>query len=204
MSEEHHDRIRELEKLVYVPGLWKCPKCNFQLMQASLNANNGSVTSMDKPGEKCPNCDSPLWRVTERQAGNDMVDRCEEQMNRAVAAEKALAEKERELADLIARYYHQEIGCLMQQAEHWAKENFPLAVHHRVRKADAYYQVVALFERFAAGQGNPFDAMRDALDRGLVKAPGAYPPTAEIDAYRDPRFVVQKLKTASKAAGGPL
>lgn len=91
MSDELHTRIRELEKLVYVPGLWRCPKCKFSLMQASLNANDGSVTAMDKPGSKCPNCDSPLWRVTERQAGNDMVDRAEEQMLRAVAAEKALA-----------------------------------------------------------------------------------------------------------------
>jgi hypothetical protein len=116
---------------------------------------------------------------------------------------KALADQERELAGLIARYYRQEIGCCMQQAEHWAKENFPLAVHHRVRKADAYYQVVALFERFLHWDENPFDTMRDAMKRGLIKPPGTYPPAAEIHAYRDPRFVVEKLKTASRAAGGP-
>lgn len=113
------------------------------------------------------------------------------------------ADHERELADLIARYYRQEIGCSMQQAEHWAKENHPLAVHHRVRKADAYYQVVALFERFDAGHGNPFDAMRQALEQGLVYPAGTYPPSGAIHAYRDPAFVVEKLKTASKAAGGP-
>lgn len=113
------------------------------------------------------------------------------------------ADHERELADLIARYYRQEIGCCMQQAEHWAKENFPLAVHHRVRKADAYFQIVALCERFAEWNENPFDAMCDALKRGLIKPPGTYPPTAEIHAYRHPTFVVEKLKTASKAAGGP-
>lgn len=116
---------------------------------------------------------------------------------------EALAAKERELADLISRYYRQEIGCSMQQAEHWAKENHPLAVHHRVRTADAYYQVVALFERFDAGHGNPFDAMRRALEQGLVYPAGTYPPSGAIHAYRDPAFVVEKLKTASKAAGGP-
>ena len=32
---------------------------------------------------KCPNCNGPLWRVTGRQAGNDMVDRCEKEILRA-------------------------------------------------------------------------------------------------------------------------
>lgn len=72
-------RVRELEKLIYVPGLWSCAKCKFQLVQSSLNANDGTVTARDTPGDKCPNCNGPLWRVTERQAGNDMVDRCTEQ-----------------------------------------------------------------------------------------------------------------------------
>lgn len=80
-----------LEGLVYVPGLWRCAKCNFQLVQSNLNANTGAVTARDTPGDKCPNCNSPLWRVTERQAGNDMVDRCCEQMERAKAAEADLA-----------------------------------------------------------------------------------------------------------------
>lgn len=75
--------IESLEKQVYVPGLWRCPKCNFQLVQSYLHAATGAVGMRDTPGEKCPNCDSPLWRVTERQAGNDMVDRCQEQMERA-------------------------------------------------------------------------------------------------------------------------
>lgn len=83
-------RIAELEALVYVPGLWRCAKCKFQLVQAVLNASTGTVHSHDKPGEKCPNCSGPLWRVTERQAGNDMVDRCEAAALRNGALEKAL------------------------------------------------------------------------------------------------------------------
>lgn len=111
--------------------------------------------------------------------------------------------KERDLASLIARYYRQEIGCSMQQAEHWAKENYPLAVHHRVRDADSNYQIVSLCERFASWNENPFDVMRRAVARGLLKPAGTYPPTAEIHAYRDPAFIVEKLKTASRDAGGP-
>lgn len=68
-------RIAELERLVYVPGLWRCAKCNFELMQMNLHASTGNVSARDKPGDKCPNCQSPLWRVTEREAGNRLVDR---------------------------------------------------------------------------------------------------------------------------------
>lgn len=126
--------------------------------------------------------------------------------NAAALITKLLAEietKERDLAALIARYYRQEIGLSMQQAEHWAKENYPLAVHHRVRDADSNYQVVVLCERFKEWNENPFDVMRRDLERGLFKPAGTYPPTAEIHAYRDPAFVVEKLKTASRGAGGP-
>lgn len=78
-------RNAELEKLVYVPGLWRCAKCEFQLIQANLNANDGSVTARDKPGDKCPNCDSPLWRVTEREAGNKVIDDSEKHFARLQA-----------------------------------------------------------------------------------------------------------------------
>lgn len=196
-------RIAELERLVFVPGLWRCPKCKFSLLQANLNAQDGSVTARNEPGDKCPNCNSSLWRVSERDAGNEMADRAEEQMNRARAAEKLLAEKEAEIADLIMNFYRREIGSLMHQAEHWAKENFPLAVHHRVLKADAYYQIVALCERRAAFGESPFEAMRRELARDPIKPPGKYPPDLDIHAYRDPAFVVEKLKSASRQAGGP-
>lgn len=83
-------RIAELESLVYVPGLWRCAKCDFHLVQAVLSASTGTVHSHDKPGEKCPNCASPLWRVTERQAGNDMAERCERAVLRNRALETAL------------------------------------------------------------------------------------------------------------------
>lgn len=69
------ERCAELEKLVYVPGLWRCAKCDFELMQMNLHASTGNVTARDQPGDKCPNCRSPLWRVTERDAGNRLVDR---------------------------------------------------------------------------------------------------------------------------------
>ena len=81
-----------LKKLVYVPGMWRCAKCDFTLLQSNLNAVDGTVSARDEPGDKCPNCSSPLWRVTERQAGNDMADRCEKEI---VRANKVVAERDR-------------------------------------------------------------------------------------------------------------
>ena len=49
---------------VFVPGQWRCAKCGFGLIQANLNARDGTVTARDEPGDKCPNDGAPLWRVT--------------------------------------------------------------------------------------------------------------------------------------------
>lgn len=77
-----------LSKLVYVPGSWNCAKCKFTLQQMNLNALDGTVTANDKPGEKCPNCDSPLWRSTWQDDAIELSKRCEEQVLRAIAAER--------------------------------------------------------------------------------------------------------------------
>lgn len=69
--------IARLEKLVYVPGMRKCPKCAFVLISSTLNTGDGSITARDAVGEPCPNCGTPLWRVSERDAGNEMIDRAD-------------------------------------------------------------------------------------------------------------------------------
>ena len=89
----------DLAKKVYVPGLWKCAKCGFQLVQRVIRASDGAVGVRDEAGETCPNDGAPLWRVSERDAGNEMVDRFGEQVDRARQAEgerdayRALIEK---------------------------------------------------------------------------------------------------------------
>ena len=99
---------------------------------------------------------------------------------------------QRETADLIVRYYKNEIARLMHQAEHWAANDKPLAVHHRVLKADSYFQIVCLFERFATWNENPFDKMRSELESPTEK-PGTYPPSIELNRYREPEFVAAIL-----------
>lgn len=58
------DEIEALEKKVYVPGQWRCPKCNFRLTQSNLYVASGTVGPRDEAGDKCPNCNGPLWRVS--------------------------------------------------------------------------------------------------------------------------------------------
>jgi len=60
-------RIAELERLVYVPGVWRCPKCQFSPMRTALNVVTGRASADDTTGEKCPNCKSPLERSGERR-----------------------------------------------------------------------------------------------------------------------------------------
>jgi hypothetical protein len=56
-------------------------------VQANLNANTGTVTARDEPGDKCPNCNSPLWRVTWKDEAHENLTLGEQQVARAVAAE---------------------------------------------------------------------------------------------------------------------
>ena len=105
-----------------------------------------------------------------------------------------------EVVDLITAYFRREIGRLMHQAEHWAKHDKPLAVHHRVTKADAYYQVVSLFERHGKFDQDVFAIMRDEVNRQDIFAPGAYPPSAYIHRYRNPTFVCEMLSGEQHAA----
>lgn len=90
-------KLAETEKQVYAPGQWRCAKCKFTLTQMAIYADTGVISTNDVPGEKCPNCDGPLWRVTERQCANELGERLEEIAGRAFEAERKLAEREGEL-----------------------------------------------------------------------------------------------------------
>lgn len=85
-------RIADLERLVYVPGMWRCAKCGFIGMHMVMRASDGAVgVKANDHTEACPNGCGPLWRVSERQAGNEMCDRAEEILarERALQAENA-------------------------------------------------------------------------------------------------------------------
>lgn len=72
------ERIKVLEKLVYVPGMWKCAKCSLVVTSNYLHAETGNVSANNDP-QKCLNGCGPMWRVTERDSGNEMSERCWEE-----------------------------------------------------------------------------------------------------------------------------
>lgn len=70
--------ISHLERLVYVPGQWRCAKCKFGLYRRTIDMAAGRIgiseDDRNRP-ELCPNGCGPLWRVSEREVGNELCDR---------------------------------------------------------------------------------------------------------------------------------
>lgn len=90
-----------LAKLVYVPGMFKCAKCSCVTIRANLHADTGRLSANNDPAD-CPNGCGPAWRVTERDAGNEMIARADAA---ASSLEVALAERDklREALEFIAK-----------------------------------------------------------------------------------------------------
>jgi uncharacterized protein with PIN domain len=98
--------IERLEKLVYVPGQWRCAKCNFRLTQSNLYVASGTVGPRDEPGDKCPNCDGPLWRVSAMDDRNDAFKTANEMFDLAEARRLERDEVWSALSKLITLYGH--------------------------------------------------------------------------------------------------
>lgn len=67
-------KVPALEKLVYIPGVFKCAKCSFVVVKSTMNMQSGTITANDKKGEKCPNDGAPLWRVTYKDQYAEMME----------------------------------------------------------------------------------------------------------------------------------
>lgn len=72
--------IERLEKLVYVPGQLRCAKCECVVLSTTLHAPTGTFSANNEP-QACPNGCGPMWRVTERDAGNEVCNRLEKAMD---------------------------------------------------------------------------------------------------------------------------
>lgn len=86
------EAIETLEKLVYVPGQWRCAKCNFRLTQSNLYLGSGTVGPRDEPGDKCPNCNGPLWRVSAMEDRNEAFKCANDTFERVEKLRAALTE----------------------------------------------------------------------------------------------------------------
>ena len=107
------EATKRLERLVYVPGALKCAKCGFRLVTTNLHVNTGQISANNEPQE-CANGCGPMWRVTERDAGNELIDRMDKLADDKKSAEQALAqerERVRSLEDAIA----ESVGSILSE-----------------------------------------------------------------------------------------
>jgi hypothetical protein len=75
-----------------VPGVMHCAKCKFEITRITLAVNIGAAIAGDNQSEPCPNGCGPLWPVTWEQAARKAWAVSEQLVERAIAAEQALAE----------------------------------------------------------------------------------------------------------------
>lgn len=74
LLEQAASELQRLENLVYVPGMHKCAKCKYVHISSTMHAEPGLMKA-NNSAQACPNGCGPLWRVTERDSGNDLADR---------------------------------------------------------------------------------------------------------------------------------
>lgn len=149
-----------LDSSQYVPGVYRCAKCNFRLIQSNLNSADGTVTARDTPGEACPNCDTPLWRVTWKDEANEAYGVAENQLERALEAESKIRDLQKQLGDLLD--IRQQRAVVLHD-KIWAAREIV-----RVRlKPDSPKEDRDLFDNLHAAKyilgGDPFDMDARAL-----------------------------------------
>lgn len=84
---------RDIDSSKYVPGNFRCPKCNFHLISNYLNANNGEVAANNTP-QMCANECGPMWRVTWQESCYELSQRLERLFYEKVELEKDIARLE--------------------------------------------------------------------------------------------------------------
>jgi hypothetical protein len=89
LAETLKDRVEKAEALCYVPGVLKCAKCGCVLITTNLHADTGQFSANNDP-QRCPNDCGPMWRRTEREAGNELCDRLDSMNDKLKAAESSL------------------------------------------------------------------------------------------------------------------
>lgn len=116
--------VRWLESLVYVPGLWRCARCSCETVSTNIHVPSGRFSANNKP-QRCPNDCGPMWRVTERDAGNRLVDRLE-----ALSATSQVGHHHKLDTDTQVFFYEQEFYVLSNfsafEVEIWGRTPLPI------------------------------------------------------------------------------
>lgn len=140
---------------LHVPGMWRCAKCSFVLVQSNLNADDGTVTTRDEAGATCPNDGAPLWRVSWRDHAEEMAQRAEGLVDAIAALEpfsKAVA--------AIAKHdpgYPENGAALRASFDYWAADG----ARRCVTLADLR-RAAEVHDRFTSGTGQRNEAAQDS------------------------------------------
>ncbi len=67
--------VSKLEKLVYQPGLARCPKCKFFIVVTNFYVRDGSLGAGDARLELCPNDGTQMERVTYKSQVDELAVR---------------------------------------------------------------------------------------------------------------------------------
>jgi hypothetical protein len=110
-----------------------------------MNAATGQVRADKKP-QDCPNGCGPMWRRTERDAGNDLMDRLDNEAEKRIAAEARLALVE-PVADLLR---HSSSGTAMTRPP---QDYRMVGLHFKTEEmADLFISAVAALPQAAPAQ----------------------------------------------------
>ncbi len=135
--------VEALEKLIYVPGLWRCAKCGLSLITTTLDASSGRFAANREP-QSCANGCGPMWRVAERDAGNKLIDDMEQMQARhdrrvseLLAANNAEVERRRmaESALRLAADRFDDLATAVEAGQPYTNAGFLRASGRRCRTA---------------------------------------------------------------------
>lgn len=91
--EECLAEISRLAGLVYVLGIWHCPKCKFQLVTSVLYAKTGAVGVKHHTDDVCPNDGEKLLPQTWESDARYLADRIPQLMEENLQLEKLNTDK---------------------------------------------------------------------------------------------------------------
>lgn len=73
-AEREKDELARDER-IFIPGVWRCPRCEFELVRTSIDANSGrfGTTTEDRyESEGCPNDGTEMVRVSWKERVADL------------------------------------------------------------------------------------------------------------------------------------
>lgn len=123
---EAEKRIEQLDQIVYIPGVFRCAKCELRLVSSTLNAGDGSVRANKEP-QQCPNNCGPMWRITEREAGNKLADDLDTACDKLIAAEARVRVLEGALEQVLAAHGDHQIALATLKHEATNRASDPIS-----------------------------------------------------------------------------